>query len=68
MLVGIALFSWVTASMASIFVQREDIPVDEALHAKLDELGDRLARIEARLPADGSAPGGADRGTVSGDS
>jgi voltage-gated potassium channel len=52
MVVGIALFSWITASMASIFVQREDIPVDQALHAKLDELADRLARIEERLPAE----------------
>ena len=63
MIVGIALFSWVTASLASIFVQREDIPVDEALHAKLDELGERLARIEARLPAE---EGAADRGTADG--
>ncbi len=73
MIVGIALFSWVTASLASIFVQREDIPVDEALHAKLDELGERLARIEARLPAeegatDRGAADGADRKPGPGDS
>ena len=51
MVVGIALFSWITASLASVFVETQDAPVDEALHAKLDELGERLARIEERLPA-----------------
>ena len=51
MLVGIGLLSWITATLASVFVESQDAPVDEALYRKLDELGDRLAAIEARLPA-----------------
>ena len=51
MLVGFGLLSWITASLASVFVEAQDAPVDEALHSKLDELGERLAAIEARLPA-----------------
>jgi voltage-gated potassium channel len=50
MIVGIGLLSWITATLASVFVETQDEPVDEALYAKLDELAERLARIEARLP------------------
>lgn len=50
MIVGIGLLSWITASLASVFVESQDAPVDEALYRKLDELGERLAAIEARLP------------------
>lgn len=59
MIVGIGLFSWVTATLASIFVETQDAPVDEALHEKLDALAARLAAIESRLPAQGSAAPGA---------
>ncbi len=61
MIVGIGLLSWITASLASVFVETQDAPVDEALYRKLDELGDRLAAIEARLPA-GPAAEAADAG------
>jgi voltage-gated potassium channel len=51
MLVGIGLLSWITATLASVFVETQDATVDEALYRKFDELGERLAAIEARLPA-----------------
>lgn len=64
MIVGIGLLSWITATLASVFVETQDEPVDEALHAKLDELAERLARIEARLPGPpaGETPGAGDAG------
>lgn len=53
MFVGIALFGWVTAALASLFVENEGKAKKhrnaEMLHDRLDELGERLNRIEFLL-------------------
>ncbi|MEZ5124980.1 MAG: potassium channel family protein [Thermoleophilia bacterium] len=51
MLVGITVFGWLTAALASLFVERDEAAVDEELHRKLDEVSARLARMEERLDA-----------------
>jgi hypothetical protein len=52
MFVGIALFGWVTASLASLFVENEEKAKrngPDRLHKRLDELDERLERIERLL-------------------
>jgi voltage-gated potassium channel len=52
MLVGISLFGWITAGLASLFVENEDKAKrgsPEALHDRFDELSERLDKIEALL-------------------
>jgi voltage-gated potassium channel len=49
MAVAIAIFGWLTAALASLFVESDEASADIALHEKLDELSTRLAAIEAHL-------------------
>jgi voltage-gated potassium channel len=49
MLVGITVFGWLTAALASLFVENDEAAVDEELHRKLDEIAQRLSTIEAHL-------------------
>ncbi len=49
MLAGIALFGWLTAGLASLFVENDESAVDEELHRKVDEMSQRLAALEAHL-------------------
>ena len=67
MLFGIAFTAVITAAITSTFVEAarrrtgaqdhaEAVSATEALHARLDDLVERLDRIEARLP--GPDPGG----------
>jgi voltage-gated potassium channel len=59
MLVGISVFGWLTAALASLFVENDEAAVDEEMHRKLDEISERLAALEARL-AQGEAAEEAD--------
>jgi voltage-gated potassium channel len=59
MVVGITLFGWVTASLASLFVEADERPARERrrLLAALEEISARLAALEARLePVDENEP------------
>jgi len=49
MIVGISLFSWVTATLASFLMQRREEPEERDLFAALEQVTARLAAIEARL-------------------
>ena len=49
MLVGISVFGWLTATLASLFVENDEASVDADMHRKLDEMSKRLAAIEAHL-------------------
>jgi voltage-gated potassium channel len=53
MVSGIALFGWVTASLASLFVENEDKATKrrdhQQLHDRLDELTESVRRIEGML-------------------
>ncbi|MCX6362649.1 MAG: potassium channel family protein [Actinobacteria bacterium] len=49
MLIGISLFSWITATLASFLMQKRDQPEERDLFEALDGLAERLAAIEARL-------------------
>ena len=56
MLAGIALFGWITATLASLFVESEvDQPVD-ATRLQLAEVSARLESIERMLMGHGNAP------------
>ena len=53
MISGIALFGWLTASLASLFVENEDKVAmkgdHQHLHERLDELAQSVQRIEKML-------------------
>jgi voltage-gated potassium channel len=56
MLVGIALFGWITASLASLFVENDEKAKrrrPESLHDRFDEVTERLDRIEHLLAEKG---------------
>ena len=57
MLVGITVFGWLTAALASVFVENDDAPVDAEIHRKLDEMSQRLAALEAHLMGGGENTG-----------
>jgi len=47
MFVGIGVVGWLTAALASLFVDNDDAPVDAEMHRKLDDILVRLAALEA---------------------
>ena len=51
MMAGLALFGWVTAALASVFVSGDKKPKEERarLSRQLEQISERLAAIEARL-------------------
>ncbi len=54
--VGIALFGWITAGLASLFVENEEKARrkrPETLHDRFDELAGRLDNIERLLAENG---------------
>ncbi|GEM_PF-1303825 len=60
MIVGISLFGWLTASLASFLMQRREEPEERDLFKALERVTSRLAAIEARLGmAAGEEPGAA---------
>ena len=59
MMVGISLFSWVTASLASFLMQRREEPEERDLFAALEQVTARLAAIEARLGLPAGQPANA---------
>lgn len=53
MLAGIALFGVVTANLAALLVERDVEPEQSAIERRLEEVIDRLERIERKLEAGG---------------
>ncbi len=49
MIVGIVIIGWLTAALASLFVESDEAAPEVTLHQKLEEISHRLALIEARL-------------------
>ena len=49
MIVGISLFSWVTATFASFLMQKREEPEEKDLFAALEQVAARLSASEARL-------------------
>ena len=70
MLIGISLFSWITATLASFLIQKREDPEEKDLSSALERIAARLAAIEARLgmPAgevvDAPSPAGPDAGAA----
>lgn len=57
MITGIALFGVVTASIASYFVEQDELGQDRRIEERMDEILAVLHRLEARMDAlEGSAP------------
>lgn len=54
MVVGITAFGWVTASLASLFVEGDEDAGRVELNERLDTIAERLASLEAKL--DGAEP------------
>ena len=63
MFVGITVFSWLTAALASLFVENDEAPVDVEMHRKLDEVSERLAAIETQLAGTEAAANDSREGT-----
>lgn len=53
MIAGIAMFGVITATIAAYFVEQE---AEEDLAGRLDQIMERLDRIEARLPYEDKQP------------
>jgi len=49
MVLGFAAFGWLTAALASVFVENDDAAVDEEMLEKLDVIARQLARLDAHL-------------------
>jgi len=64
MVVGITLFGWVTASLASMFVESDEGGDRSELIERLDAIADRLTALEAHLDGNGRHSGLGDGETV----
>lgn len=49
MFVGIGLIGTITSTVTSFFTQQQSDKFDEELNGKLDEISDRLKKIEQKL-------------------
>ena len=57
MVLGVVIIGWLTAALASLFVESDEAAPEVELHRKLAEISERLALIEARLSGDAGRRG-----------